>query len=69
MKTPEKKMKPLSLVEKAGLALRRAVAKLIAVHERTGEPIVIGRNGKVIELIPQEMPLRETPVEYRTRRK
>ena len=69
MKTTNKKIKPLSLVEKAEHALRRAVAKLIAEHQQTGEPIVIGRNGQVIELFPREMALRETPVKYRTRRK
>ncbi len=69
MKTPKKKLEPLSLAEKAERALRRAVAKLIAEHQRTGEPIVIGRNGQVIELLPHEMALHETPVKYQTRRK
>ena len=69
MKTPDKKMKPLSLTEKAEHALRSAVAKLIAEHQRTGEPIVIGRDGQVIELFPSQMTPHETPVKYRTRRK
>jgi hypothetical protein len=69
MKTPDKKTKPLKLVEKAEIAFRRAVAKLIAEHKQTGEPMVIGRNGKVIEMFLQGMVLRETPVKYRTCRK
>jgi hypothetical protein len=69
MKMTNKKIKPTSLAEKAGQALRRAVAKLIAEHRQTGEPIVIGRDGQVIELLPHEMAMRETPVKYRTRRK
>jgi hypothetical protein len=69
MKTPNKKIKPFSLAEKAEHALQRAVAKLIAEHQQTGKPILIGRDGQVIELFPHEMALHETPVKYRTRRK
>jgi uncharacterized protein YacL (UPF0231 family) len=69
MKTTNKKIKPLSLVEKAEHALRRAVAKLIAEHQQTGEPLAIWRDGRVVMVSPDQLALREEPVEYRTKRR
>jgi hypothetical protein len=69
MKTPNNKMKPLSLVETAEHALRRAVAKLIAEHKQTGEPLAIWRDGRVVMVPPDQLALREDPVDYRAKRR
>jgi hypothetical protein len=69
MKTPNKEIQPLSLAEKAECALRRAVAKVIAEHQRTGEPLAIWRDGRVVLVSPDQLVLREEPVEYRTKRR
>ena len=36
------------IVRKAGQALKKAVAEAIRDHARTGDPVVIWRNGKVV---------------------
>ena len=69
MKTTNKKIKPLSLVEKAEHALRRAVAKLIAEHQQTGEPLAISRGGKVVMVPADELVLPEEQLECRTKRR
>ena len=47
-------------------ALREAVAEVIADHKRTGDPIAILRNGKVVHIPPDQIELRETQTEYTT---
>jgi hypothetical protein len=51
----------LPLFDRAELALREAVAKTIEDHRRTGDPLVMWRDGKVVlipadELIPPPKP-------------
>ncbi len=58
-----------SLVEKAEMALRQAVAGVIREHRRRGEPLAISRDGRVVLVSPDQLPLREEPVEYRTKRR
>ena len=36
------------IVRKAGQALKKSVAEAIRDHARTGDPVVIWRNGKVV---------------------
>ena len=55
-----------SLVEKAEIALRQAVAGVIRDHRRLGEPLAIWRDGRVVMVSPDRLVLREEPVEYRT---
>lgn len=50
----------LPLGERAEMALKAAVEKVIEAHIRDGRPIYIWRDGKVVEVSPQE--LRDTPV-------
>ena len=45
----------LPLEKRAEIAFRVAVAKAIAEHARLGLPIYVWRNGKVVELSPNEV--------------
>lgn len=58
-----------SLVEKAEIALRQAVAGVIRDHRRLGEPLAIWRDGRVVLVSPDQLVLREEPVEYRAKRR
>jgi hypothetical protein len=44
----------LSLSSKAELALQAAVRNVIEAHRRTGEPLVIWRDGCVVRLAPDK---------------
>lgn len=41
---------------KAERALRIAVAKTIEEHRRTGDPIVVWKNGKVVSIPANQLP-------------
>ena len=45
-------------------AMRKAVANVIADHKRTGDPIVIWRDGKVVKIPADQIELHEPEVEY-----
>jgi hypothetical protein len=45
----------LPLEERAEMALKAAVRKVIMEHARQGLPIYIWREGKVVELSPEEL--------------
>ena len=49
----------LPLAERAEMALKAAVEKVIESHMREGRPLYIWRDGKVVEVSAQE--LRDTP--------
>ena len=40
-------------------ALKKAVADTIADHKRTGDPIVIWQNGKIVKIPADQIELRE----------
>lgn len=44
-------------------ALRKAVAKAIADHKRTGDPIVIWKDGKVVRVPADQIEVREPEAE------
>ena len=50
----------LPLAERAEMALKAAVQKVVESHVRDGRPLYIWRDGKVIEVSAQE--LRDMPV-------
>jgi len=62
MKREKKLTTPLAY--KAEKALKRAVAKAIAEHYRSGIPIAIWRNGKVVLLHPDQYMIRDGHVDY-----
>jgi hypothetical protein len=57
--------KELSLREKALAAMRDAIARVIEEHRRSGEPLAVWRDGKVV-LIPPPGPMTvgEEPSRY-----
>jgi len=42
--------KRLSLQDKAVVALKKAVREVVERHKKTGRPLVVWRNGKVVKL-------------------
>jgi len=42
--------KYLSLQDKAVLALKKAVREVVERHKKTGRPLTVWRNGKVIKI-------------------
>ena len=55
-----------SMAFRAEEALKKAVAKAIADHKRTGDPIVIWRDGKIVKIPAEQIEIREPVVEYKT---
>lgn len=47
-----------TFVQNAGRALRIAVAKTIEEHRRSGDPIVIWKNGRVVKIPASRIPRR-----------
>jgi len=47
-------------------ALKKAVARAIADHKRTGDPIVVWRDGEVVKIPADQIEVREPDAEYRT---
>lgn len=44
----------LSLEIRAETALKHAVGKVIEVHRRTGEPLVVWQDGRIVLLAPDQ---------------
>jgi len=55
MSMPSKHVLKLPLEERAEIAFKAAVSKVIDEHARLGLPIYVGRDGKVVELTPDEL--------------
>jgi hypothetical protein len=55
MSKPSKAVLRLSLGKRAEIAFKIAVAKAINEHARLGLPIYIWRDGRVVELSPDEV--------------
>jgi len=54
------------MVFRAEEALKKAVAKAIADHKRTGDPIIVWRDGKVIKVPAEQIEVRKPVAEYKT---
>lgn len=48
-----------TVVQKAGKALRIAVAKTIEEHRLSGDPIVVWKNGRVVKIPASRIPRRK----------
>lgn len=48
-----------SVIRKAEKALRIAVANTIEDHRRTGDPIVVWKNGRVVKIPANKIPRRK----------
>jgi hypothetical protein len=55
MTKPPKNVLDLPLEERAEMALKAAVEKVIVEHARQGLPIYIWRDGKVVEMSLEEL--------------
>jgi len=47
--------KRLSIQDKAELAMKAAVRKVIADHKKTGRPLAIWKNGKAVNVSPYSL--------------
>ena len=52
---PRTSIADLPLAERAEMALRAAVEKVIEEHVRDGRPVYVWRDGKVLEVSAQEL--------------
>ena len=66
MKKRNEKLFDIPLEIRAEEALKKAVAETIEDHRRTGDPIVIWRDGKVVKISADRIEVREPPGEYKT---
>ena len=57
------------LVAKARQALKEAVACAIEDHRRTGDPIVVWKDGKVVKVSPDQLSARESHSEYTVKKR
>jgi hypothetical protein len=55
MSKPSKAVLRLSLSKRAEIAFKIAVAKAIDEHARLGLPVYVWRDGRVVELPPEEV--------------
>jgi hypothetical protein len=55
MKKPPENVLELPLEERAEMALKAAVEKVMEEHAREGLPIYIWRDGGVVEMSPEEI--------------
>lgn len=62
--TDNKKVSDTPLEIRAEEAMRKAVANVIADHKRTGDPIVIWRDGKVVKIPADQIEVYEPEAEY-----
>ncbi len=58
----------LELAYMAEEALRLAVYEAIKDHERTGDPVVIWKNGRVVHLAARKLKLRRPRLRYLRRK-
>lgn len=55
MKKHRKNAESLPLQKRAELALREAVDEVISEHVRLRLPLFVGKNGKVVKLLPRNV--------------
>jgi hypothetical protein len=65
VKTKKKKLSDIPLEVRAEEALKKAVADTIADHKRTGDPIVVWRDGRVVKIPAEQIEIREPVAEYK----
>jgi len=56
----------MPMAMRAEKALKKAVARAIADHKRTGDPIVVWRDGRVVKIPADQIEIREPEAEYKT---
>ncbi len=63
-KYTKKNLRNMPLAVRAEKALKEAVANAITEHKRAGVPITIWRDGKVVQIPPDQIEVREEQAEY-----
>ena len=58
-------MSEMPMAVRAEEALKKAVAKAIADHKRTGDPIVVWRDDSVVKIPAEQIEIREPEAEYK----
>ena len=58
-------MSEMPMAVRAEEALKKAVAKAIADHKRTGDLIVVWRDGRVVKIPAEQIEIREPEAEYK----
>lgn len=69
MKNAPRRSEMARLNDLAEQALREAVENVVRTHRRLGLPLVVWRDGKVVEVPPQTLAVRESPGHYSVRKK
>ena len=64
MTEKKKKLSDIPIGIRAEEALKKAVAETIADHKRAGDPIVIWRDGEVVQIPPEQIEGREEQAQY-----
>ena len=64
MKEKNKKLSDIPIGIRAEEALKKAVAETIADHKRAGDPIVIWRDGEIVQIPPEQIEVREEQAQY-----
>jgi hypothetical protein len=64
MTEKKKKLSDIPIGIRAEEALKKAVAETIADHKRAGDPIVIWRDGEVVQIPPEQIEVREEQAQY-----
>jgi hypothetical protein len=62
MTKPSKDLLKLPLEVRAEMAMKAAFEKVVEEHIRSGRPMHIWRDGKVVEVSPQELRAQSSPV-------
>ena len=57
------------MLDEAEKAMREAIADVVEAHRRTGEPLVIWRDGKVAFVPPDQLSVHESPAPYRAKKR
>jgi hypothetical protein len=64
MTEKKKKLSDIPIGIRAEEALKKAVAETIADHKRAGDPIVIWRDGEIVQIPPEQIEVREVQAQY-----
>ena len=64
MTEKKKKLSDIPIGIRAEEALKKAVAETIADHKRAGDPIVIWRDGEIVQIPPEQIEVREEQTQY-----
>jgi hypothetical protein len=57
-----------SINDLAEKAMRKAVEKVIQTHCQLGLPLMLWRDAKVVQVHPDQLPMRESRVRYKPRK-